>query len=147
MSRTFHLPRPVALGKVMSHQPLAIVNALVVDSECCQECTTKSDLESTCLAEAGRRFTQANDTPFLTSLLLEIFGETGVCSKAFNVVLERTFVLPSEYDKYMKKVLQHLSKPPDVPVITLQDIPGYTKDGTKLDRQLLLFLPFILAIK
>jgi len=53
-----------ALGKVTSHCPLVIVNALVVGSEHCHECTTKLDLESACLAKAGRQFTQANDTPF-----------------------------------------------------------------------------------
>jgi len=41
----------------------------------CQEFTTKSLLEKACLEEAGRRFTQANDTPLLQANMLQKFGE------------------------------------------------------------------------
>jgi len=38
----------------------------------------KKRVENACLAEAGRRFTQANQTPFLQAPLLKDFGEIGV---------------------------------------------------------------------
>jgi len=91
------------LGKVAVHQPSAIVNAPVDSSECQQECHSKSELESACLVEASYQFTQANDTPFLISLLLEIFGKIGVHSKAFNAIVDGTFVPPNKCAQYTKK--------------------------------------------
>jgi len=54
------------LGKVITHKPLAVDYALDSASRAHQDCTKKWDLESACLAEAGRQFTQAGTTPFLT---------------------------------------------------------------------------------
>jgi len=66
-----------ALGKITIHRPLAIVSEpLAPDSR--RECTTCLALEHACLAEAGRRFTQANRTPCFQSPIWDIFGEIGV---------------------------------------------------------------------
>jgi len=66
------------LGKMNAHHPLAIMNK-PMDNDGCWECTTKQGLEWACLAEAGRQFTQANQTPCFKPPLWEIFGELGVC--------------------------------------------------------------------
>jgi len=44
-----------------------------------------------CLAEARWWFTQASNTPFLKMPLIEIFGEMGLWSTAFDQVLAGTF--------------------------------------------------------
>jgi len=57
--------------------------------------TTKAQVEQACLEEAGWRFTQANQTPFLQPPLLNDFGEIGVDRPAFHAVLEGWYmVLP-----------------------------------------------------
>jgi len=64
----------IALGKVTTHRPLAIVSEPTTTGTQ-RDCTTRSALENACLAEAGRRFTQANNTPCFKSPLWEICGE------------------------------------------------------------------------
>jgi len=67
----------LALGKVTAHWLLAIVSEPMLTGPR-RKCITRSDLEQACLAEAGRRFTQANHTLCFQSPLWEIFGELGV---------------------------------------------------------------------
>jgi len=52
----------LALGKITTHRLLAIVSKPMITGPW-RECTTHSALDQACLAEAGRRFTQANHTP------------------------------------------------------------------------------------
>jgi len=42
-----------------------------------QEYMLKGELEQACIDEAGRRFTQALDTPLLIEPLVNLFGESG----------------------------------------------------------------------
>jgi len=67
-----------------------------------QEYSQKIELEQACLEEAGRRFTQASNTPMLTSPLLEIFGEHGK-PKTLAQVLAGEFTTLPDCDKYAKK--------------------------------------------
>jgi len=76
-----------------------------------RECITCSDLEQACLAEAGRRSTQANHTPCFQSPLWEIFGKIGVNQKEFDQVLVGNFEPTQSCDPFTKKVLAHLKRP------------------------------------
>jgi len=102
---------------VTAHQPLAIVSKLVASDNSHRECMAKQVLERACLAEAGRRSTQANQTPCFTALLWERFGKLGVHQQAFKEVLEGKFIPPNTCNPYVKKVLQHLQKPSGVPEV------------------------------
>jgi len=103
----------LALGKVTNHRPLALVsepNPMGIR----HECSTRPALEQACLAEAGRRFTQATCTPCFQSPIWEIFGELGVNRKAFDQVLDGTFDPPPSCDQFTKKVFTHLQRPATV---------------------------------
>jgi len=78
-----------------------------------QEFHLKAELEKACLAEAGRRFTQDQHMPLLSSPLLEIFGERGKF-KAVTSVLMGTFIPPSLSDLHAKKILSCVAKPPNI---------------------------------
>ncbi len=58
---------------------------------CWAESRTKTELEHLCLVEAGRRFTQASQTPFLQPPLLELFTKVKLSTKAFDQVLDGMF--------------------------------------------------------
>jgi len=66
------------------------------------ESKTKAELETLCLLEAGRRFTQAATTPFLTSPLIKLFTESNLSTRAFDQVLSGTFFCPEEVDALAK---------------------------------------------
>jgi len=113
-----------ALGKVTMHRPLAIINKpTTIGTQ--RNCTTRHALENACLAEAGRRFTQANNTPCFQSPIWEIFGELGIHHKAFDQVLEGTFEPPNSCDLFMKKVLAHLKQLESVRPITSPSLAEY----------------------
>jgi len=74
-----------------------------------RECTTHSALENARLMEAGRQFTQANNTPCFQTPIWEIFGELGINWKEFDQVLEGTFEPPNLCDPFTKKCW-HISR-------------------------------------
>jgi len=113
-----------ALGKVTQHRPLAIVNE-PTPTNTRRDCTTWSALKTACLAEAGRWFTQANQTPCFKSPIWEIFGELGVRCKAFDQILDGTFTIPSSCDQFTKKVLEHLKRPSMVRPIPQPSLAEY----------------------
>jgi len=82
-----------------------------MDNTCWAESRTKTELEQICLAEAGRRFTPALQTPFLQSLLLELFMEANLSTKAFDQVLDRLFECPEGTDKMARCLLLALKCP------------------------------------
>jgi len=55
-----------------------------------QEFSTCAALETACLGEAGQRFTQANNTPFLMAPLLNLLGE-GVAAYGISPSTHRDF--------------------------------------------------------
>jgi len=74
-----------------------------------QSSKTKGELEIMCLEEAGRRFTQAWHTPFLSSPLVEIFTEYNVYTTAFEQVLQGTFVCPTGTDTMTQRFIAALA--------------------------------------
>jgi len=69
---------------------------------------TKTELETLCLAEAGRRFTQVATTPFLQSPLLKLFTEASLATKVFDQVLAGNFVCPKGVDEMRRRLLSAL---------------------------------------
>jgi len=67
-----------------------------------QEFSTKNALERACLEEAGRRFSQANDTPLFHAQFMKCFGEIGTNRPDFKKVLEGKFQLDQVKEIYVK---------------------------------------------
>jgi len=82
-------------------------------------------MEKACLDEAGRHFTQAQHTPFLTAPLLDIFGKTGR-PKAIQQVLDGSFTPPAQCDPYAVKFLSSLTHPALVTNIPSRSLEEYT---------------------
>ncbi len=96
-----------------------------------QEFTTKSSLEKACLEEAGRRFTQANNTPMLQTNMIQRFGEIGANRPEFKKVLARkSQPLPTD-DIYTTKLLQHLNRPPNIIDLPPRSLQEYTMGWRK----------------
>jgi len=98
------------------------------------ESKTKTELENLCLAEAGRRFTQAATTPFLRAPLLEIFTEANLATKAFDQVLEGTFVCPEGVDEVTQRLIRALSCPVGMTTIQPRQL-GEITDGWRKARE------------
>ena len=98
-----------ALSKVVHHHSLSMVIAPGPNGTR-REYHQKAEMEKACMDEAGRRFTQARHTPFLTPPLLEIFGETGN-RKAITQVLDGRFQIPSDCDRYAAQFLAAIARP------------------------------------
>jgi len=74
----------------------------------------KGDLEQACIKEAGHQFTQASDTPLLSSPLVDLLGEMGKGSQTFKQILEGTFDPPMACNPFTVKLLRHLYQPPHI---------------------------------
>jgi len=105
-----HIARMVkyTLGTQAHRTGLTQVTAAASGSRPVTTYTEKTDVEQACLEEAGRRFTQANKTPFLHGQLLKDFGEIGVDRPAFKAVLAGTYVPPPGCEPWTIKPLQAL---------------------------------------
>jgi len=114
-------PRPGALQAVIGPAP---------DGQL-QEFSTKYLLEKACLEEAGRRFSQANDTPLLQNPILQRFGETGTNHPAFKKVLDGTYQSSSDKNVYIQKLLQQLKRPTEVRDFPLRSLQEYTEGWRK----------------
>jgi len=95
-----------------------------------QEFSTKAALEKACLEEAGRRFTQASDTPMLQPQMLQKFGEIGANRPEFKKVLAGRSQLPTD-NIYTTKLLQQLNRPPLITDIPLRSLQEYTTGWRK----------------
>jgi len=84
------------------------------------------ELENLCLAEAGQRFTQVSKTPFLKSPLIDILMEANLSTKAFDQVLEGTFVCPEAIDEMMQHLLVALQRPDNISLIQPQQLGDIT---------------------
>ncbi len=118
-----------ALQKTVVHRPLAMVVGPGTHTAR-QEFHSKVELEKACLAEAGRRFTQAKDTPFLTSPLIERFGECGK-TQAVNQVLEGTFEPPLGCDPLAARLLLAFARPETIHEVPPRTITDYTRGWQK----------------
>jgi len=74
----------------------------------------KAELETLCLAEAGRQFMQASQTPLLKAPLLDIFTEANLSTKAFNQVLKGTFQYPTGTDPMAQRLITALQCPTSI---------------------------------
>lgn len=85
-----------------------------------QLCTSRKEIEAACMNEGLRRFTQACDTPFLQSPLLDDIGLLAT-SPAADAILNGTYMIPASTDIMTRKFIYQLRRDPDVP-----DLPtGY----------------------
>ena len=78
-----------------------------------REVTSKKDVEDALIAENIRRFSQAQDTPFLQEPLLSAVGPVGT-SMGAEEILNGTFQLPPGVDPYAAKLIPHLQRLPAV---------------------------------
>jgi len=65
--------------------------------------------------EAQARFTQANDTPFLTTPLIEELGLLKCNDKHFDDIANRNYQPPVSTAPGAQQLLLHLKQPPEVP--------------------------------
>jgi len=93
---------------MMVHKPLSVVMVPRLIQQSRQEMHQKVDLEKACLAEAGRQFTQACDTPMLTPPLIDIFG---LCGNPNFQVLNGNFLPPPHCNPLVAKFLSASSHP------------------------------------
>jgi len=100
----------------------------------CQSSKTKGKSEIMCLEEAGRRFTQARHTPFLSSPLVEIFTEYNVYTTAFEQVLQGTFVCPTGTDTMTQRLIAALAQPPGINTIQKSGIDEITAGWKKAHK-------------
>jgi hypothetical protein len=74
-----------------------------------KECTTKADIESTCLAEKDTRFSQSLGTPFLSQPVLSEFGLLGDSSIS-AWVMNGTYTPPTGTDPHACLLLPFFRK-------------------------------------
>jgi len=74
--------------------------------------------------------TSVHDT-FLTSPLIDIFMEANLSTKAFNQVLEETFVCPEGTNEMMKHLLVALQRPHNISPIQLWQLGDITAGWRK----------------
>jgi len=73
-----------------------------------QTYSIKGELEQACLDEASCHFTQAQDTLFLMTPLVHLFGKTRKGATSFNQVLDGTFTPPMACNLFTAKLLSYL---------------------------------------
>jgi len=130
-----------ALGTMTQHAGLTQVTAPTEEELKERTCyTTKVNIEQACLAEAKRRFTQANDTPMLQQPMTDIFGIDNMDSPAFEQILAGTFQCPAECNKYVHKLIEHMKRPQELPPITMRTYEEY-KQSWELTRETTASLP------
>ena len=77
--------------------------------------TDKATMEEACLAEACSRFTQANDTPFLTPPLLNELGLLDCYAPPFDEIAEGIYQPPAGTTPGASSLLSKLKRPQEVP--------------------------------
>jgi len=89
----------------------------------------KNPMESACLEEAHARFTQANNTPFLTTLLIEELSLLNCNDMHFDAIANGTYQPPDGMEPGTQQLLQHLKQPPEVPDCDLMLTETIHQDG------------------
>jgi len=119
-----------ALHKMQAHNPLAMVEAPGQDLRMQQVYHQKVELEQACLEEAGQCFTQAKQTPLLTSPLVDIFGKCGD-PKEVAQILSGAMVLPTLSDPYAVKFLAAMTHPQGIKEVTSRSTQAYCRSWHK----------------
>ena len=73
----------------------------------------KDGVEEACLNEAKKRFTQANETPFLQEPLRSELGDKGF-GPATEHILSGNYTPPEDTDQYAADLLKYMRKPPNI---------------------------------
>jgi len=84
-------------------------------------------MEQACLEEARRTFTQACDSPMLQPPMVDIFRIDNMDNPKFAQILNGTFQCPAECNQYVRKLIQHLKHPKDLPPITQRMYKEYKR--------------------
>jgi len=92
-------------------------------------------MEAACLKEARAHFTQANDTPFLTSLLVEELGLLNCNDKHFEAIANGQYEPPVGTAQGAQLLLQHLKRPPEVPDCNLTLAETTHSEGLKNQKK------------
>jgi len=93
----------------------------------------KVELEKACLEEAGQHFTQAKQTPLLSSPLVNIFGECGNNKEIAWILSGEDFLLALS-DRYASKFLAALSRPPGLEEVTPCSTQAYCQGWQKAEE-------------
>jgi len=75
----------------------------------------KNSMEAACLEEAHAHFTQANDTPFLITPLIEELGLLNCNDEHFNDIANGNYQPLVSTAPGVLQLLLHLKQPPEVP--------------------------------
>jgi len=89
----------------------------------------KANMEAACLEEARARFTQANDTPFLTEPLLPELGLLNCEDPPFDAIANGQYQAPAGTGPGAQLLLQHLKRPMEVPDCPLELMAEGHKEG------------------
>jgi hypothetical protein len=71
------------------------------------ECTTKYSMETACILENERRFSQTEDTPPMSAELLDRIGEVAE-EEGAEQILAGTFIPPLGCDPYMQDLIEEM---------------------------------------
>jgi len=86
-------------------------------------------MEAACLEEARARFTQANDTPFLTAPLLQELGLLNCDNPPFDAIATGQYQAPEGTGLGAQLLLQHLKRSTEVPDCPLELMEEVHKEG------------------
>jgi len=92
-------------------------------------------MEAACLEEARAHFTQANDTPFLTSPLVEELGLLNCNDKHFKAIANGQYKPPVGTAQGAQLLLQHLKQPLEVPDCNLMLTKTTHSEGWKKQKK------------
>lgn len=74
------------------------------------QCTSREDIEAACSEEGARRFSQANETPFMQGSLHQQLG-FHACQTAVDAILSGSFVPAEDVDEATRAFLAELKMP------------------------------------
>jgi hypothetical protein len=100
---------------VLDRKPKTPMNNLISEAPDGTEtvCNTRDEVEQACTAEAMRRFSQTNDTPFMTGPIADDIGYQA-CQATVDAILQGTYVTPPGTDATTSAFLRELLIPPDI---------------------------------
>ena len=81
-----------------------------------RECLSRTEIEEACIAEGQRRFTQAQDTPFLQGSLLRDFG-FNANREATLAVLNGTYAVDMDVTNITTRFIQELRMPHEITML------------------------------
>ena len=86
------------------------------------ECVSRDTIEQACMTEGQRRFSQAQETPFLQGSLLQQLGYNEK-SEAARTILQGNFQPEEDINLYTRQFITELKRPSEI--TTLPEITGF----------------------